>query len=166
MESWKTVKGFPMYVISPEGILKNRANDREVKLRQNKQNFVMVNLTDEYRGRKTRSVALLVAETYLPPPKYESYNSIIHLDNDRTNCSANNLMWRPRWYAMLYRRMFEEQPVNTSVIIDETGEIFGTLREACMKYGLYDKHTYVDMLNGDRCFHYHYRFRPFDPNRV
>lgn len=163
MESWKTLKEFPMYVINPEGIIKNRNNDREVKRRQNNENFVMVNLTDEYRRRKTRSVALLVAETYLPKPKYDSYNSIIHLDNDRTNCSANNLMWRPRWYAMLYRRMFTEHPSLTSVIIEETGEVFGTLREACVKYGLYDKHTYNDMYNGDPCFHYHYRFKPFYP---
>ena len=166
MESWEVVQEFPMYVINPEGVVKNRYHDTYVKPRQNKQNFVMINLTDMNNVRRTRSVALMVAKAYLPKPLNATYNSIIHLDNDRGNCSATNLMWRPRWYALLYRRMFNEEPVNTSVIVEETGEIFGTLREACEKYGLYDKYTYINMVNREPCFHYHYRFKPFDPNGV
>lgn len=166
MESWKVVPGFPKYVISPEGEIKHRKRNTVLKSRQNKQMFKMVTLMEDDTTQRTRSVALLVAQTYLPPPKNETYNSIIHLDNDRGNCNANNLMWRPRWYALLYRRMFNEESVNSSVMIEETGEIFGTLREACVKYGLYDKHTYVDMRNGDPCFHYRYRFKRFEPHTV
>lgn len=166
MESWQTIKEFPRYRINPDGIIQPRASGVTMKPRQNKQNFVMITLLDDEGKRCTRSVALLVAKTYLPKPKNESYNSIIHLDNDRTNCNANNLMWRPRWYALLYRRMFKEQPILTSVMIEETGEIFGTLREACEKYGLYDKYTYIDMVNKEPCFHYNYRVRPFDPHTV
>ena len=166
MESWKVIPGFPKYVINPEGVIKHRKRNTVLKTRQNKQMFKMVTLMEDDTTQRTRSVALLVAQTYLPRPRNETYNSIIHLDNDRGNCDANNLMWRPRWYALLYRRMFEEQPVLTSVIIEETGEIFGTLREACEKYGLYDKYTYISMRNKEPCFHYHYLFKPFDPHTV
>lgn len=166
MESWKTIDGFYRYVINPDGVVKARDTGLVMKARQNKQSFVMITLLDEEGKKRTRSVALLVAKAYLAKPPNEAYNSIIHLDNDRTNCSANNLMWRPRWYALLYRRMFNEHPSNTSVLIQETGEIFGTLREACVKYGLYDKHTYIDMYNNDPCFHYNYKFKPFYPNTV
>lgn len=166
MESWEVIKDYSRYVINPEGVVKARDTGREMKTRQNKQSFVMITLMDDDGKKHTRSVALMVAQAYLPKPPNPSYNSVIHLDNDRGNCNANNLMWRPRWYAMLYRRMFKEHPSNTSVLIEETGEIFGTLREACVKYGLYDKHTYIDMYNGDRCFHYNYKFKPFYPNTV
>lgn len=158
MDIWKTVQDFPKYVVSPEGVVKNKKRDTIVKTRQNRQGIAMVSLMGD-DARHTRSVALLVAQAYLMPPKNPAYNSIIYLDGDRTNCAARNLMWRPRWYAVRYHKMFERDPIDVSVMIEDTGEIFGTLREACMKYGLDEQYTYIDMLNGDRCFHYNYRFR-------
>lgn len=157
-EIWMPIRDFPKYLISPEGLVKNKQRRMLVKTRQNAQGIVMVNLMGDGR-RHTRSVALLVAQTYLSPPRNPSYNSIIFLDGDRSNCSALNLMWRPRWYAVRYHKMFEREPMNISVMIEDTGETFGTLREACMKYGLDEQYTYIDMLNGDPCFHYGYRFR-------
>lgn len=109
--------------------------------------------------RFTRSVALIVAEAYLAPPRNEAYNSIIHLDGDKGNCAANNLAWRPRWYAIRYHQMFNREPMNVSVLIEDTGEVFGTLREACVKYGLEERYTYVDLCNGDRCFHHGFIFK-------
>lgn len=157
-EIWMPIHDFPKYLINPEGLIKNKQRNTLVKTRQNVQGVVMVNLMRE-DGRHTRSLALLVAQTYLAPPKNEAYNSLIFLDGDRSNCSALNLMWRPRWYAVRYHKMFERDPIDVSVQIDDTGEIFGTLREACVKYGLVEQYTYADMLNGDRCFHYGYLFR-------
>lgn len=159
MDIWKTCRGFSKYVISPDGLIKNRERGTLVSTRQNRQGVVMVNLMGDDRTKNTRSVALLVAQAYLAPPKNDSYNSIIYLDGDRKNCSANNLMWRPRWYAVRYHKMFDEAPYDISVIIEDTGEVFGTLRDACIKYGLDEKYTYVDIINGDKCFHYGYRFK-------
>lgn len=158
MDIWMPIKEFPKYSVNPDGLIKNHKRDTIVKGRQNRQGIVMVNLS---RGnhRLTRSVALIVAEAYLQPPRNEAYNSIIYLDGDRGNCQANNLMWRPRWYAIRYHAMFDKEPINVSVLIEDTGEIFGTLREACMKYGLVEDYTYVDLCNGDRCFHYGFIFK-------
>lgn len=91
------------------------------------------------------------------------YNAIIHLDGNRSNCEATNLMWRPRWYAIRYHRMFNEDPSNASVMIQETGEIFGTLRELCVKYGLYEGYTYLDVIRGEPCFHYGYHIKRYRP---
>lgn len=158
MEVWQTIEEFPKYAISPEGHIRNKETERPVKTRQNRQGIVMASLMGP-ESRLTRSVALMVAQSYLGAPRNSSYNSVIHLDGDRGNCEANNLAWRPRWYAIRYHKMFEEDPINVSVYIDDTGETFGTLREACVKYGLIEKYTYVDLCNGDKCFHYGYRFR-------
>jgi hypothetical protein len=55
--------------------------------------------------------------------------------------------------------MFFFDPIDISVMIEDTGEIFGTIRELCVKYGLDQHLTYMDLLNGDKCFHYGYRLR-------
>lgn len=158
MDVWRQIDEFSKYAVSPEGLIKNIDRDTIVRSRQNVQGIAMVSLM-RGNSRLTRSVALLVAEAYLAPPRNDAYNSIINLNGDRGDCSANNLMWRPRWFAIKYNRMFDKPPFNVSVVIEETGEIFGTLREACMKYGLIEQDTYVTMLNNDQCFHYGYHFR-------
>lgn len=155
-------RSFPKYVVSPEGHIKNREKNRVMHVRQNGQGFAMTNLMGDDNVRRTKSVALLVAQAYLGKPKNEHYNTVIHLDGDKSNCEASNLMWRPRWYAILYHRMFQAQPKDSSVYVEETGEEFGTLRELCVKYGLYEQHTFTDILNGDRCFHYNYLIRFID----
>lgn len=158
MDIWKPVHGFPKYVVSPEGVIKNRERNTRVKSRTNNLGHRMTNLMGE-DIRHTRSIAPIVAQAYLPPPRNEAYDSVIHLDGDRNNCEARNLMWRPRWYAIRYHQMFNREPLNISVEILDTGEEFGTLREACVKYGLEEEHTRADIYNGDRCFHYGYRIR-------
>ena len=82
MEIWKTCRDFPKYSVSPDGLIKNRERGTLIKVRQNRQGIVMANLMGEDGTRNTRSVALLVAQAYLAPPKNESYNSIIYLDGD------------------------------------------------------------------------------------
>lgn len=161
MEIWKTCQGFSKYVVSPDGLIKNRDRDTLLSTRRNRQGVVMVNLMGDDNTKSTRSVALIVAQTYLASPKSESYNSIIYLDGDRSNCSATNLMWRPRWYAVRYHKMFDEVPYDISVIIEDTGEVFGTLRDACLKYGLDEKYAYLDILNGEKCFHYGFRLKRY-----
>lgn len=158
MQTWKQIEDFPKYSVSPEGQIKNRVRNLPIHIRQNLQGIAMASLMRD-EVRLTRSVALIVAQAYLRPPLNEAYNSVIHLNGDRGDCSANNLMWRPRWYAIKYHKMFDVAPINVSVAIEQTGEIFGTLREACMKYGLIEQETYLRMLNGEGCFHYGYRFK-------
>ena len=158
MQTWKQIEAFPKYLVSSDGSIKNMERDSLVHIRQNLQGIAITNLMRD-QVRLTRSVALIVAQAYLRPPPNEAYNSVIHLNGDRADCSANNLMWRPRWFTIKYHRMFDVQPINVSVQIEETGEIFGTLRDACVKYGLVEQDTYVQMLNNEGSFHYGYHFK-------
>lgn len=156
-EQWKDIREFPGYIISNYGNIENAEKKHHVPTRLNRQGFVMVNLWDGFT-QKTRSVAILVADAFLDPPKNEYYNSIIHLNNDRTDCYFENLMWRPRWYALKYRRMFEQEPIQCGVYIADTDETFDLLRDACVKYGLAENDVYLDMQNNRRVFHYDWDF--------
>ena len=159
MTQWMLCRDFPKYVVSPDGKVKNHERDAIVLHQVNRQGIHMVKLTNEDGVRKTKSVALLVAQAYLAPPKNHLYNSMIHLDGDRSNLNARNLMWRPRWYAIRYHQMFNLDPIDISVMIEDTGEVFGTIRDLCVKYGLEQHLTYMDLLNGNKIFHYGYKIR-------
>ncbi|WKW86872.1 HNH endonuclease [Gordonia phage Conley] len=151
MDFWHEVEGFPNYVINPDGELKSVASGQ---LKNSRINNYGDRIVDLYRdGRQhTRKVALLVAQAYLEPPPTEAYNSVIQHDGDRGNCAVGNLSWRPRWFVVLYNQMFKERAKDVSVIHHPSEEIFGTLREACIKFGLVEKNAYVNILNGDPIF--------------
>lgn len=150
---WRDVRGFPDYAINEYGEIMNEWSGRVLHARPNNQGFMMVNLIRNKKS-STRSVAMLVAEAFLDSPRNEAYNSIIHLNGDRSDCRAINLMWRPRWFSIRYHKMFEELPTRVSVWIPETGETFSSLRELCTTYGLIENYTYTDMNNGMGMFHY------------
>ncbi|QJD49655.1 HNH endonuclease [Gordonia phage Secretariat] len=151
MEIWQPVVGFPQYVVSPEGLIRNKDKPTPKSTRLNNQGDLIIDLS---RGDKayTRKVSLLVAQAYLGNPPNEAFNSVIQLDGDRSNCFASNLAWRPRWFVVEYNRMFNTPPLNVSVYIEETGEVFGTLRDACVKYGIVEATAYQNMVNNDSIF--------------
>lgn len=109
----------------------------------------MVSLMDEISHRQvTRSVALLVAEAFVPRPR-DTFNSPIHLDGDRGNCRLVNLTWRPRWFAVKFHQQFRDIRFHHRDIelgIRGTRERFRGWAEPCMKYGL----LYTAIINSYR----------------
>jgi hypothetical protein len=71
----------------------------------NKEGITYVGLIADGVQQK-RTIAHLVAKAFLDPPPNSGFDSVIHLDGDRFNFSADNLMWRPRWFAMRFHRQF------------------------------------------------------------
>ncbi|WAB10473.1 HNH endonuclease [Gordonia phage Phepper] len=155
MEIWTKVEGFEDYAVSPDGEVYSSPKKELKNLRFNNQGDVMVDL---YKDRKqnTRKVSLLVAQAYLGDPP-ENCNSVIHLNGDRSDCRAINLAWRPRWFVVEYNRMFLTEPNNISIKIKQTGEIFGTLREACMKYGMIEERAYMAAHNDNPIYPHGFR---------
>ncbi|QGJ88065.1 HNH endonuclease [Gordonia phage Avazak] len=151
MEIWTPLREFPNYVINSEGILKQVDTGSIKTNRVNNYGDLIVNLYREGRPY-TRKVSLLVAQSYLGEPRNEAFNSVIHLNGDKTDCNAINLAWRPRWFVVAYNQMFENNPINVSVRIKQTGEIFGTLREACVKYGMVESAAYLCAQDGSSVF--------------
>lgn len=162
-QPWRDIEEFPEYLISEYGQVMNNWTQRIMTARPNRQGFMMVGLVKNGR-QYTRAVAGLVAEAYLPPRRNPAYNSLIHLNGDRSDCRASNLMWRPRWFAIKYHQMFDELPTRVSVWIPSTGETFSSLRELCTTYGLIENHAYTDMNNGIGMFHYGFRIERYREN--
>lgn len=151
---WRDLDEFPSWIISSNGDVMNEWTSKVMSVRYNQQNLKMVNLVRDGQIC-TRLVSLLVAKTFLEPPRDpHRYNSVIHLNGDRDDCRAMNLMWRPRWFAMKYHRMFERDPIRVAVYVPKLDKVFFSLREFCTTYGLIERDTYHALNNGEGCFQY------------
>lgn len=138
-ETWTELEEFPNYVINTNGEIVNmKWGGRPLQHSRNQQGLPKVTLIRDGRPI-TRSPARLVAETFIPEDR-EAFDTPIHLDGDRMNCSTDNLMWRPRWFAIKYHKQFMFDIFHTDLAhrVDiESGEHYYGLKEVCMKNGLY-----------------------------
>lgn len=148
MENWNTIPGFPRYDVSSLGRIRNNDTGRDMRLTVNQRGITYVGLMRDGVQYK-RSVALLVANAFLDIPIHESHDSVIHLDGDRQNCTAHNLMWRPHHFTINYQRQFREpQPAYIGPLFcPETEEIFPDTRHMAVKYGLLERDILAALVN-------------------
>lgn len=153
-ETWEVLIDFPSYSISNLGNVVNTYRGRVMAQRSNHQGVRMVSLMDEHHRQVTRSVALLVAESFIPQPS-SIFNSPIHLDGDRANCSVDNLTWRPRWFSVLYHRQFSDiRFYHRQIVLGIQGsrERFQGWADPCMRYGLLYKSIINSYHNNETVF--------------
>jgi hypothetical protein len=97
-----------------------------------------------------RSLPRLVAEAFLPKPN-SIFDTPVSINGDRTNCAVDNLMWRPRWYAILYNRQFRvgryDNPIEAPVVALETEEVFPDSLSAACRYGLLEREVVLSVYN-------------------
>lgn len=148
MEEWSLIREFPGYSVSDCGRVRNDEQNRMMAICFNLGGTAHVGLTKNKKQHK-RSVALLVARAFLRPAEDPRFDTPIHLDGDSRNNHAENLMWRPRWYAIRYQHQFTMAPQGFSVPIFEThtGEKFENSWEAATKYGLIDRDIMLAVIN-------------------
>ena len=137
MELWKKIPEFPRYSVSNEGRVKNDLTGRIMRCALNQQEVLNVGLMNGHQ--RHRSVPLLVATAFVSG-RSEIFDTPICLDADPWNCRANNLVWRPRWFAVRYKRQWRDQDIgillNRQIRNCNTGEVFADSRECAMWYGL------------------------------
>ena len=105
-EIWKDIPGFEgLYQVSNLGRIKSlerfvrnnggcyKIKERILKPQKDKENYLMVNLWKENKG-KTMKIHRLVAQAFIPNP--ESKPEIDHIDTHKTNNRADNLKWATR----------------------------------------------------------------------
>lgn len=149
-DRWVELDEFPDYAVSEFGDVANIKTGMPRKLSINQQGNVKISI---YRGRElyTRSVAVLVAEAFVPG-KTEFFNTPIHLDGDKRNCRADNFMWRPRWFAVQYHRQFfmpAFHQATVPIIEVNSGQTFDSVKEACVTLGLYHDDVYRSFTHGE-----------------
>lgn len=149
LEDWEPIRGFPGYSVSSLGRVRKDATDRIMSISVTQYGTPYVGLMrgwDQYK----RSLAKLVAKAFLPTPT-EAFDTPINLNGDRFNCAVDNLMWRPRWFAVMYNQQFThgryDRPIEAPVRAVETGEVFGNSFEASCRYGLLERDLVLSIEN-------------------
>lgn len=152
MDEWVNLDriGFPDYAISNRGEVRNENTGRIMLQSSNQSGAYKVGMIQADIGRQvTLSVAPIVAHAFLTPPLHERFNTPINVNGVRSDNRAENLMWRPRWFAIKYHKQFLNDLRGFSVPIFEinTREEFPTSWEAAIKYGLLDREIAIATLN-------------------
>lgn len=148
MENWKEIERFPGYSVSDHGRVRSDKTGRILSLSENQYGLVHVGLMDG-RTQYHRSVPLLVAKAFLPRDK-EPFDTPINLDGDRHNNHVENLMWRPRWFAIRYNQQFRypyENPITAKLVDLKTGEVSLNSFECAKRYGLLEQDLVLSIVN-------------------
>ncbi len=158
---WETIEEFPRYSVSNYGEVRNDVSGHILAQSTNQQGIKYVGMFADGKQFK-RSVTPLVAKAFLGDPINENFDTPIHLDGDKRNNNADNLMWRPYWFAIKYMRQFEpDAPKGYLVpIVDvDSGRKFPNAMAAATTYGLLVEEITYAIVNNEWCFPTYQYFR-------
>jgi hypothetical protein len=159
-EVWTPVEGFENYSVSTYGRVRSNWSERILVTYQNQSGLVQVGLM--LNGKQYhRSVPLLVAKAFIKQPS-GPFDTPINLDGDRYNNHINNLVWRPRWFAIKFNKQFKEEYENSiqAKIEDiKTGEVTNGSLGCAMKYGLLEDEVVLAILNNTYVWPTYQKFR-------
>lgn len=148
MEEWKPIRHFPAYSISTYGRIRNDHTGHILALHENQSGLVTVGLFAEGK-QSQRSVPLLVASAFIPHPR-GPFDTPINVDGNRWNNHVDNLMWRPRWFAVKYHMQFRHpysNRIDAAIEDVATGEISPDSLSCAIRYGLLEKDVVLSILN-------------------
>lgn len=134
---WVELKDFPGYSVSHDGFVRNDKTGRYMMNIPNQRGMTYVCLTRN-KTHINRSVARLVAETFLPEPENDTFDTPINRNGDRMDNHVDNLMWRPRWFAMrFHRQMVMWGTAGRIPLLDpRSGKVFPNVRAVAAEFGL------------------------------
>lgn len=149
-ERWSETRDFPNYMVSDQGRVKNKKSSYIITPTVNSRGVMIVGLMHEGKQYK-RSLALLIADEFVPRPSHDSFDTPIHLNGDRSDNRYSNLMWRPLWFSRRYMRQFTDNHTTClERIVDvETGEVYENSMHASTVNGLLDIELYLSMLKNE-----------------
>jgi hypothetical protein len=147
-EHWSSIELFPDYSVSDRGRIRTDKSGRILALSENQFGLVQVGLMRD-GVQHHRSIPLLVAKAFLP---YVAgpFDTPINLDGDRHNNAVENLLWRPRWFAIRYNQQFRHpfpQRIEAPVVDLKTGEVSENSLECAKRYGLLEKDLVYAIFN-------------------
>jgi hypothetical protein len=147
-ENWKLIRPFPGYSVSDWGRVRSDKSGRILSLSQNQFGLVYVGMVRNMI-QYHRSVPLLVATAFIPE-KRAPFDTPINLDGDRWNNHVDNLVWRPRWFAVKYNQQFKwpcANPIDRPIQDLKTGEVSENSYECAIRYGLLESDVVLSILN-------------------
>lgn len=159
-EQWKQIENFPNYSVSNFGRIRSNWSERILSTYENQSGLVQVGLMRN--GKQFhRSVPLLVAKAFIKQSS-GPFDTPINLDGDRYNNHVNNLVWRPRWFAVKYNHQFKysyDNHIDAPIEDLKTHEISENSFECAKRYGLLEQEIVLAILNNLQVWPTHQRFR-------
>jgi len=147
-ERWRPIEDFPGYSVSDHGRIRTDRTGRILALNANQFGVLQVGLMRDGE-QKHRSVPLLVAKAFIPTPP-GPFDTPINLDGDRFNNHIDNLVWRPRWFAIKYNQQFRHpypNPILAPIQDLRTGQVSENSIECAKRYGLLEDDLVLSILN-------------------
>lgn len=147
-ELWEPIPLFPDYSVSNFGRVRSDKSERILSLNLTQYGLVQVGMMREGVQRH-RSVPLLVAKAFVPEPG-GPFDTPINLDGDRWNNHVDNLLWRPRWFAIKYNQQFRypyPNPIHEPLVDLKTGVVSANSRACSRQYGLLEQDLVLSILN-------------------
>ncbi len=147
-EKWTPILGFPGYSVSTLGHVRNDKTERILETNLNQYDVLFVGLMRD-GVQYHRSVAKLVARAFVEKD-FLAFDTPINLNGDRTDCRAENLVWRPRWFAIRYNRQFQERSLLSfpnKLRNTKTGEVLDNSWACAIKYGLLERDLVLAVVN-------------------
>jgi hypothetical protein len=152
MEEFCVLEDFPDYMVTSYGrVIKDRVY--EMTRSPTAYGDMTVGLT--FRGRQSRrSVKGLVARAFVPGETL-LFDTPVLLDGDRENIVPENIVWRPRWFALMYVQQFSKEeswwfagPVADTM----TNNVYPNIIEAAIATGSLAKDIRESIMNHNRVF--------------
>ncbi len=114
----------------------------------------------------TRGLAQLICQAFVPMPKNRiDTPTPIHLDGDFKNCRADNLAWRPRWFAQRHTAQFRQNLENPNPVFNvDTGAIYDCVWDAVFAEGLLFNDIIKSIVNKTYVFPSYHRFEWLNPD--
>lgn len=147
-EEWIQIFRFPDYSVSNFGEVRSDKTGRSMALNETQWGLVQVGLMRD-GVQYHRSVPLLVANAFLEPVG-GPFDTPINLDGDRHNNSVDNLVWRPRWFAVKYNKQFRHRyhmSIESPIVDLKTGEVCSDSIECAKRYGLLEEDLVLSIMN-------------------
>lgn len=163
MEKWKEIPYFPKYSVSDHGRVRYNRTGRILAQSTNQYGVVCIGLMRDGQQHH-RSVSKLVASAFIPN-RLEEYDTAINLNGDRWDNHVDNLVWRPRWFAVKYNRQFRipaQLHIGDQIQDVESGEIWEDSFECAKANGLIEHDLVLAILNNTVVWPTHQRFWVLD----
>ena len=149
----KDIKNYEgLYAITSCGKVWSYRRKKFLKPIPTKKGYLRVGLRKD-KERRMVFIHRLVAEAYIPNPN--NYDTVDHIDFDRTNNCVNNLQWMTRGENCRKRRDYGPKPVRCI----ELNTIYTSASEAARCLNL-DQSSISKACRGERktCGGYHWEF--------
>lgn len=135
-EMWVAVPSNEDYDVSSHGRVRKHDTGQDMAIVCLGDGSLAVSLTQDKRQRP-HMLRRLVAEAFCEYSEVRD-DTVIHLNGDQKDCRAENLAWRPRWFAWKYTHQFNEElpeKYNKQVTNIVTGSMWTDIPAAGMSEG-------------------------------